>query len=330
MAHQIEQFQDGSAAFASARQDAWHRLGTVTPDAMTAEQALSAARLGGWKVRKLSLVARELTDDGVSSHEVERFYATARTNPVTGSTDILGVVGETYHPVQNEENCEILNAISDLSGAHFETAGSLMGGRQVFVTMKLPDGMLLHGQDALDLYIAALNSHDGSTAFRLLITPVRIVCANTQAMAISAAKTSFSIRHTETAKGRIDEARRALGLTFKYLDEFQASAERMMNEALTMDEFRKVCDELWRPADPKKDSARTIGNSVRRDGALDQLFNQATTQANIRGTRWAGLQSITEYIDHVAPAKDAYARAVRTVSGDSMRMKEQAARLLMV
>jgi phage/plasmid-like protein (TIGR03299 family) len=330
MAHQIEQFSDGSAAFVSAREDAWHRLGTVTPDALTAEDALSTARLGGWRVRKLTLTARELSLDGITMHEVERFYATARTNPVSGSTDILGVVGETYQPIQNEENCEILNAISDESGAHFETAGSLMGGRQVFVTMKLPNGMLLNGQDALDLYIAALNSHDGSTAFKLIITPVRIVCANTQAMAISAAKSSFSIRHTETAKGRIEEARRALGLTFRYLDEFQAQAERMMNADLAMADFKKVCDELWKPADQRKDSARTIGNSVRRDAALDQLFNQATTQAGIRGTRWAGLQSITEYIDHVAPAKDAYARAVRTVSGDSMRMKEAAARLLMV
>lgn len=329
MAHQIEQFSDGSAGFASARLDAWHRLGTVTPDAMTAAEALSAARLGGWNVRKLILTARELTDDGVTSHEVNRFYATARTNPVTGNTDIMGVVGETYHPVQNEENCEILDALVDESGAHFETAGSLYGGRQVFVTMKLPQGMLLNGQDALDLNIAALNSHDGSTAFRLLITPVRIVCANTQAMAISAAKTSFSIRHTETAKGRIAEARRALGLTWNYLEEFQAQAERMMSAELTVKEFRKVIDELWRPVNGA-DSARTIGNSVRRDAALDHLFGQADTQKGIRGTRWAGLQAITEYIDHVAPAKDAYARAVRTVSGDSMRMKEQAARLLMV
>lgn len=330
MAHAIEQFSDGSAAFVSARQDAWHRLGTVTTDVMTAEEALSAARLGGWNVRKLILTARELSDSGVTSHEVERYYATARTNPVTGATDILGVVGETYRPVQNEANCEILNTLVDESGAHFETAGSLYGGRQVFVTMKLPETMELAGHDKLDLYIAALNSHDGSTAFRLLITPVRIVCANTQAMAISAAKTSFSIRHTETAKGRIDEARRALGLTFKYLEEFETAATRMMGEELAMAEFRKVCDELWKPADRAKDSARTVGNFDRRSAALDQLFNQAGTQANIRGTRWAGLQAITEYIDHVAPAKDAYARAVRTVSGDSMRIKEQAARLLMV
>jgi len=327
MAHAIEQFSDGSAGFVSARQDAWHRLGTVLPDeAMTAEQALSAARLGGWNVRKLALTAREITPDGVSSYEVDRYYATARTNPVTQKTDLLGVVGETYHPVQNEENCDILNDIRDESGAFIQTAGSLYGGRQVFVTMKMPQGMLLHGQDALDMYIAALNSHDGSTAFRLIATPVRIVCANTQAMALSQAKSSFAIRHTETAKARIAEARRALGLTFKYMEEFQREAERMMDAPLTHKEFRKIIDELWKPP-TGADSARTVGNSVRRNAALDSLFSDAATQKGIRGTRWAGLQAVTEYIDHFAPAKDAYARAVRTVSGDSTRVKEQAARL---
>jgi len=329
MAHALEQFSDGSTGFVSAREDAWHKLGTVTPDALTAEDALSAARLGGWNVRKLSLTARELSDDGVTSYEVDRFYATARTNPVSGATDILGVVGETYHPIQNEANCELLNALVDESGAHFETAGSLYSGRQVFVTMKLPETMMLAGSDAHELYIAALNSHDGSTAFRFMVTPVRIVCANTQALAISQAKSSFSIRHTETAKGRIAEARRALGLTWKYLEEFQAQAERMMAAPLEFKDFRKVVDELWRPVNGA-DSARTIGNSVRRDAALDVLFKDAATQKGIRGTRWAGLQAIGEYIDHYAPAKDAYARAVRTVSGDSMRMKEQAARLLAV
>ena len=36
------------------------------------------------------------------------------------------------------------------------------------------------GTDRVDLNIAALNSHDGTSAFRILVTPVPVVCANTQ------------------------------------------------------------------------------------------------------------------------------------------------------
>ena len=101
-----------------------------------------------------------------------------------------------YRPLQNEEHCDFLNHLADASGAIFDTAGSLRGGRQVFVTMRLPETVLVGGVDELDLNIAALNSHDGNSAFRLLVTPVRVVCANTQAAALRHHVASVSIRHT--------------------------------------------------------------------------------------------------------------------------------------
>ena len=44
MAHQLEQFEDGTTAFAS-REEAWHKLGTITKRAFTAEEALELAQL---------------------------------------------------------------------------------------------------------------------------------------------------------------------------------------------------------------------------------------------------------------------------------------------
>ena len=78
--------------------------------------------------------------------------------------DYLGVVGTKYEPVQNEASCAVLDAITDESGAHFETAGALKGGRETFVTMKLPKTMTFEGRDGsadtTEWYLAALNSHD--------------------------------------------------------------------------------------------------------------------------------------------------------------------------
>jgi len=48
------------------------------------------------------------------------------------------------------------------SPGHFETAGSLRGGESVFVTMKPPETMTVVGADAMDLYLAATTSHDGT------------------------------------------------------------------------------------------------------------------------------------------------------------------------
>ena len=64
MAHEIETFDDGTAAFFTARQDAWHRLGVTTRDCLTAEHVMTTARLGGWNVRTVPLTATDLTADG--------------------------------------------------------------------------------------------------------------------------------------------------------------------------------------------------------------------------------------------------------------------------
>ncbi|WP_245692728.1 DUF932 domain-containing protein [Streptomyces katrae] len=41
-------------------------------------------------------------------------------------------------------------------------------GRPVFLTVKLPQTMTTGRSDKVDLYIAAFNSHDGSSTFRIV------------------------------------------------------------------------------------------------------------------------------------------------------------------
>lgn len=89
---------------------------------------------------------------------------TVRRNIVSGETEYLGIVGQDYGVVQNEQCAEILDRLVDeVGGAHFQTAGSLRRGRSVFVTMKLPQMMTVAGVDSLDLHPA----YDGGRAAAL-------------------------------------------------------------------------------------------------------------------------------------------------------------------
>lgn len=335
MAHDIEIFQNGTAAFVSARQDAWHRLGTVTENAMNAQEALDLALLTKWDVRKVALRTEPmLSEEGVTTLTVPDQFATVRTNPVSGTPDVLGVVGKKYQPIQNEEHTDLLNALVDESGAHFETAGSLKGGREVFVTMKMPQHMNIGGVDDVDLYLAALNSHDGSSAFRFLVTPVRVVCANTQAAALRAARSTFSVRHTRGASAAIAQARQALGLTFKYQDAFQIEAEQMIQQTLTDAAFMGIMEKLF-PAPAADAPASTQRRHADRTTELERLFTDANTNEAIRGTRWAGYQAVTEYVDHFAPVQRnkwttnfETARAMRALSTPVVNLKSRAFELL--
>ncbi len=277
MGHELERLADGRASFASAREHAWHRLGTVLPDAFTAADAMQYARLGGWAVRKERLQAVVMDSDGVTTLNVADKFATVRTNPLTGRPEVLGVVGEAYRPVQNEELTDLLDAVVDEGGAHFETAGSLKAGRQVFVSMKFPRGITVGGIDPVDLYLCALSSHDGSRALTGLVTPIRVVCANTQAAALAHHRGSFTIRHTRGAKVALAEARRALSITFDHFDAFHVEAEKMINEVLTDAQFTAIVRDLW----PARDAEQ-----VRAERAI----SDATTALKARAF---GLLSVT-------------------------------------
>ena len=333
MAHELD-ITNGVASFANSRADAWHRLGQSVGHTMTAREALDAAHLANWNVRKMPLVIPQepiITDDGVRTPPpipVPDMFATVRDNPiVAGQIDYLGVVGTKYEPVQNESSCAVLDAITDESGAHFETAGALRGGRETFVTMKLPKTMTFHGrdgsEDTTEWYLAALNSHDGSSKYRLLLTSVRIVCANTQSAAIAGAKSTFGIRHTNGARVAIQEARTALGLAWRYMDAFETEAAALYAAPMELDEMRDFATRLVK-ADDKTASVTARRGRQQQASSIVKLWTSSPTIAPIAGTRWAAYNAVTEYLDHFQPVRGARTsraaadtRALRTVTPGS-------------
>lgn len=331
MAHEIETF-DNLAAFVSAREDAWHRLGTTLDDTFDAETALRVAHLADWNVRK-SPVFTEV--EGVRL-AVEGKHAIVRDNPFKpGVVDALGIVGNHYVPVQNEEHVDLLNALVDESGAHFETAGSLRGGREVFVSMKMPDTMLVGGIDPVDLYLIARNSHDGSSSFEFMVSPVRVVCANTLAVASRLAKASFRARHVQGgARAAIQQARETLGLTFKFVEDFEAQVQRMIEAEYTDQQFTRLAASLYPTPENAKDVAKENARIHRAN--LTKLWRGSPTLKEVAGTRWAAYNTVTEYLDHVVDQRgksgDALrdARATNVANGMTAPLKERAFDLLAV
>lgn len=105
----------------------------------------------------------------------------------------------------------------------------------------------------------------------------------------------YSFRHTSNVQAQISQCREAVGLMWDHFDTFQAEAEKMLNEQLAMAEFDKIVSQLW-PLEPNPSPVKK-NNHLQRSGALRYLLRDADTQAAIKGTRWAGYQAITEYVD---------------------------------
>jgi len=69
---------------------------------------------------------------------------------------VLGIVGERYRIVQNEEAFQFVDQLIG-SSLHFETAGSLNGGRRVWVLATLPEHVEIGG-DPVRPYVLLMNS----------------------------------------------------------------------------------------------------------------------------------------------------------------------------
>ena len=336
MAHNLETFEDGTTAFFTAREVAWHKLGTVTDNALTAEDALTQAHLN-WEVRKSENPVQVLVPDINGNYSDENGtnniikyadkFMTYRYHPKNKKPEALGVVGSRYTPVQNSEAFAFLNDLSDESGAVFETAGSIDNGKKVFMSMKMPNDMLIGGVDKIDTYLLAWNTHDGSSSFTVAVTPIRVVCQNTLTMAIKKAENSFSLRHTPRVSGKVQAARDTLNLTYRYVEEFEKEAEMLIAQSMTDKEFKLIVEKMI-PIDEESERARNLADTA-RDTML--ALWKAPTQLNVAGTKWAAYNAIVEYSDWAKPIRSEnpdVKRAEKIVKGQGERFKNRALALL--
>jgi phage/plasmid-like protein (TIGR03299 family) len=332
MSHDLD-ITNGVASFADSRVDAkgrvdaWHKLGTPFGERMTAAQALEAAHLANWNVRKHRLWTEG--DDGYPI-QVTGKVATVRTNPITGMTEQLGVVGKDYTIIQNEDSVGFLDALVDESGAHFEVAGALDGGRRTFTAMLLPDYMEFTGaagvRDPFNLYITALNSHDGSGSFKVIVTPVRVVCANTECAALSNVASKWAVRHTVNALKSIEEARRSLNLAFRYADAFAEEMNKLIDHTMEEDEARRLIDSVFQVDKAETDQQKTL-RTKHADAALEGLY--FPTVKGFEKTRYGLYNAVTEYIDHRIVIKDTIgAPAYRSIDGAYADIKSRAFQVL--
>jgi phage/plasmid-like protein (TIGR03299 family) len=296
MAHELET-QNGVASFASFREPAWHGLGTVFDTEKNTSEMLAAANLNDWNVRLVDVeIPNTLTSD-------KSYQYVVRTNPTDKTqTDVLGVVGERYHVLQNEDLFSFGDNILD-GGGRWETAGSIRGGRVVFGSLALERETVLDPNgvaDKVKTYLLINTSHDGSIAIQASITPVRVVCANTLNLALgskrgkNAIKQSFKIRHTQTANGKVQIARETLGLANKYMDEFDRLANAMIQHEITAQQFNDIV--LAAYPKPDKDSKGAVKKWENKVDVINDIYT-GEFNGMIAGNAWGALNALTERLD---------------------------------
>ena len=294
MAHALEEM-NGEVAFALRGKPAWHGLANVLFDKdehVETSTMLDSAKLSNWNIE-----LEEIQNPADYRSHKSSYYVT-RTNPFDNGKDILGVVGERYKVVQNEQLFDFGDNLLH-GGASWESAGSIKNGTVVFGSLVVPKEFTLDPSGANDkttTYLLVHTSHDGSVSVQASITPVRVVCQNTLNLALGSVKQSFKLRHTATVEGKIQLARETLGLTIQYMDDFEKEAKALFETEINDKQVYDIITAVYpKPDEAKKASLTKWDNKI---SLVNDLYFNSPTNANIKGTAWGMFNALTERLDY--------------------------------
>ena len=195
------------------RETPWHGLGTKVMEAPDSEGALIAAGLN-WNVVQEPIFTGE--------NEPIRGY---KANIRDSDRKVLGVVTDRYKVIQNHEAFAFTDELLG-QGVRYETAGSLQDGKKVWLLAHMPHEYIISGE-RISPYLLFSNTHDGSGAIKVALTPIRVVCNNTLNLALSTAKRSWSMVHTGDIRSKMQEARDTLFMAERYMDELGKEFEAL-------------------------------------------------------------------------------------------------------
>lgn len=269
------------------RETPWHGLGVRVEEALTSAEAIRMAGLD-WEVEKKPL----FTEHGI---EIPGYKANTRTS----DKRVLGVVTDRYQIVQNADAFNFTDSLIDDYEMAYETAGSLREGKQIWLLGKMPKTQILG--DDVEPYICFTNTHDGTGAIKVCMTPIRVVCNNTLNIALKTAKRAWSTRHVGDMESKLEEAKVTLGFAQKYLDELNITAEQYAEKKMSDAVIEQFIDDLF-PMDVNKDSDRKKANVKQlRDNFKIAYFMPDIKQ--FRNTQWGLIQAATDFVGHNVPAR---------------------------
>ncbi|MBD5474870.1 MAG: DUF945 domain-containing protein [Lachnospiraceae bacterium] len=269
------------------REKPWHGLGTKVEEAPTSADALYLAGLD-WKVVQEHIFTE--TGDTILGY---------RVNVRDSDRKVLGVVSERYKIIQNSEAFAFTDTLLG-NGVRYETAGSLQDGRRVWLLARLPREYIIAGE-RISPYLVFSNSHDGSGAVKVALTPIRVVCNNTLNLALGTASRSWSMVHTGNIRDKIQEAKDTLFMAEEYMDSLGKEFERLRRQKVTDGQIREYVEQLL----PMEKNATTVqSKNIRnlRENMMCRYYDAPDLQG-IGNNAYRFINAVSDFATHSRPLR---------------------------
>ncbi|MBO4999181.1 MAG: DUF945 domain-containing protein [Lachnospira sp.] len=288
------------------RETPWHGLGTRVMEAPSSKEALYLSGLD-WNVEQEPIY----TETG---NHISGFKANIRDT----DQKVLGVVTDRYKVIQNGEAFAFTDELLG-EGIRYETAGSLQGGRKVWLLAHLPQEYIIAGE-RISPYLLFSNTHDGSGAIRAAVTPIRVVCNNTLNLALNTAKRSWSTIHTGDIRSKLEEAKNTLFMANAYMDELGREFENLRRKKLTEKQVMEYIG-LLIPLD-ENGTSQQKKNVIRLQNDMKMRYFDAPDLQDVGHNAYRFINAVSDFATHAEPLRKTanYREQVfaRTVEGNPL------------
>lgn len=327
------------AYFMESAQDVpWHGLGVPVDHEASPSQMLLASKLN-WTVSKRPLFTSKAPEAigsgsmfssfedyiqrGGSSLVVSDYFALVRDS----DNKVLGPAGKDYIPVQNIEAFTFFKRFTDAGQMRMETAGSLQGGRQVWVLAKLKKSITLPGNDVVGSYLLLSSPHIWGKSLVVKFVTIRVVCNNTFTMAMNESSfgKGFRMPHIRAFSDEVaEEARISLGIADELFDGFASVAQKLAKAPLSLPALSRYISAILHPelmtmhmgknffkqseakqaeliVDPNSPAIDPMQmKQSASDAYVSAIFQRGADLESAKGTVWGAFNGVTYYVDHQA------------------------------
>jgi phage/plasmid-like protein (TIGR03299 family) len=284
MSHEVE-------TMAFAHETPWHGLGNRVEGSVTVDEMLVAAGLD-WSVNEYECF---------SEINGEKIAVGKKALVRSSDQKILSIAGPNWKPFQNRDALEFFREYTEAGGATLETAGALRGGKIVWGLARVATGFTINGSDHVKGYILLVSPHEVGQSITVRTTSIRVVCANTLAMAGGVKGSNAEYRQSHVKNFDTSAAKNTVQLVKEQIEAMRLEATALQSLKMSQHDTVRFLASFFQPSEETPDAERLLNDPSLRSVALEgALWAVDKAPGATPGDAWGVLNGVTYWADHMA------------------------------
>jgi phage/plasmid-like protein (TIGR03299 family) len=326
MAHELD-FSNNRTNMAFLGEVPWHGLGqSLTPGLSLDDWIREAGFEWEAMMSPVSYTIPNGTQEVYSGRKV--VYRSDTLEP-------LSVVSDSYKLVQPKEVMEFFRDVTEANKLHMETAGMLKGGALYWALARIDDEFSVTPDDPILPYVLLSTSCDGSLASTASFTSVRVVCANTLAMAVNSRKNNTQIKVPHNSVFDHKKIKEEMGLVGESWEGFKQVSTRLAQRTVSREEVVSFMMNVFLPDTKIEELGKSeVEEYLRKLPKIEKmvkLYEEGRGQDTVsaHGTAWGLVNAVSRQQDHEVMAVSDESRLRSAWFGAGKRTKAKALQLAM-